>query len=351
MGSEFWQGRRVFLTGHTGFKGAWLSLWLQSLGAEVSGYALEPPSVPSLFEEAHVSCGMRSILADVRDGRRLAEELRAAAPEVVFHLAAQPLVRESYREPAETFTVNVMGTVNILEAVRLCPGVRAVVNVTTDKCYENREWVWGYRETDMLGGHDPYSSSKACSELATAAWRHSFFVGAASTGVATARSGNVIGGGDWGAERIIPDCVRATSGSGRVSLRNPGATRPWQHVLEPLSGYLLLAERLCGDPMAFSGAWNFGPLEQDAWTVERLVQKFCALWGEGLKYEADQGTHPHEAHHLKLDCSKADALLGWRPRWRLETALAKVVDWTRARGEGADLAALCREQIREYGAP
>jgi CDP-glucose 4,6-dehydratase len=351
MNGVFWKGRRVFLTGHTGFKGAWLSLWLQSLGAEVTGYALEPPSAPSLFELAGVARGMRSILGDVRDARRLAEELRAASPEVVLHLAAQPLVRESYRDPAGTFAVNVMGTVNLLEAVRACPGVRAVVNVTTDKCYENREWVWGYRECDALGGHDPYASSKACSELATAAWRASFFSGAAAPGVATARSGNVIGGGDWGAERVIPDCVRAASTGGRITLRNPGATRPWQHVLEPLGGYLLLAERLSADRAAYAGAWNFGPAEHDVWTVERLVQRFCALWGEGLACETVPGQHPHEANLLKLDCSKAGALLGWRPRWPLETALEKVASWTRAWRSGADLAAACREQIGEYGSP
>jgi CDP-glucose 4,6-dehydratase len=349
MNGGSWKGRRVFLTGHTGFKGAWLSLWLQSLGAEVTGYALEPPSEPSLFELAGVARGMRSVLADVRDGRRLADELAAAAPEVVFHLAAQPLVRASYRDAADTFATNVLGTVNLLEAVRGCPGVRAVVNVTTDKCYENREWVWGYRENDALGGSDPYAASKACSELATAAWRSSFFNGPASAGVATARSGNVIGGGDWGAERVIPDCVRAASRGDRIALRNPGATRPWQHVLEPLRGYLSLAEHLCSDPAGFAGAWNFGPAEQDVWTVERLVQRFCALWGEGLACETVPGAHPHEANLLKLDCSKAGALLGWQPRWPLETALEKVVAWTRAWRAGADLAAVCREQIREYG--
>ena len=350
MSDAFWRGRRVFLTGHTGFKGAWLSLWLQSLGAEVSGYALEPPSDPSLFELAAVARGMRSILADVRDGRRLADELAAAAPEVVIHLAAQPLVRESYRNPAATFAVNVMGTVNLLEAVRACPGVRAVVNVTTDKCYENREWVWGYRENDRLGGADPYAASKSCSELAAAAWRASFFSDAAAPGIATARSGNVIGGGDWGAERIIPDCIRAATNGARVTLRNPGSTRPWQHVLEPLGGYLLLAERLCSDPAGFSGAWNFGPAAEDVWTVARLVQRFCDLWGEGLACDTAPGPHPHEATLLKLDCAKAGALLGWQPRWPLETALAKVVEWTRAWRAGDDLAARCRAQIGEYGA-
>jgi len=350
MNDSFWKGRKVFVTGHTGFKGAWLSLWLQSSGAEVTGYALEPPTEPSLFALAAVARGMRSVLADVRDGRRLADELAAAAPEVVFHLAAQPLVRESYRNPAETFAINVGGTVNLLEAVRGCAGVRAVVNVTTDKCYENREWVWGYRETDRLGGADPYAASKACSELVAAAWRASYFSGPAAPGLATARAGNVIGGGDWGAERIIPDCLRAAVAGGRVTLRNPDAIRPWQHVLEPLAGYLLLAERLCADPGRYAGAWNFGPAEQGHWTVARLVRRFCALWGDGLECGTAAGQHPHEATFLKLDCSKAGALLGWQPRWTVDVALEKTVAWARAWRAGADVAAWCQAQITEYEA-
>ncbi len=354
QGASFWKGRRVFVTGHTGFKGSWLCLWLKSLGAEVTGYALEPPTEPSLFELCGLRAEVPTVVADVRDGERLRTELGQARPEIVFHLAAQPLVRAAYRAPAETYAVNVMGTVNLLEAARACGGVRALVNVTSDKCYENREWLWGYRENEPLGGRDPYASSKACSELVTQAYAASFFApgehAAHGTAVATARAGNIIGGGDWAGERLVPDCIRAVLRGEAVRIRSPLATRPWQHVLEPLAGYLLLAERLFDNGQAFGGPWNFGPADGDARTVEQVVRCLCAAWGEGAASILDPGPHPHEAHYLKLDCSKARAVLGWRPRWDLETAIDRVVAWTRVYQAGGDVRAACLAQIADYGA-
>ena len=350
---RFWEGRRVFVTGHTGFKGSWLCLALHRLGARVTGYALAPPTEPNLFELCRCGELVASLTADVRDAERLRSELAAAAPEVVFHLAAQPLVRESYLRPAETYDVNVMGTVNLLEAVRACPGVRAVVVVTTDKCYENREWVWGYRETDRLGGHDPYASSKACAELAASSWAASFFPAAAharhGVAVATARSGNVIGGGDWAADRIVPDFVRAALAGERLLVRAPGSVRPWQHVLDPLEGYLLLARRLHKDGPVCGGAWNFGPDERDIRSVEELVGKLSAAWGTGGRWEADTGDRPHETATLKLDSSKARSLLGWRPRWGIDAAVEKVVEWSHGYRDGGDLRRLCLDQIEAHG--
>ena len=349
---QFWRGKRVFLTGHTGFKGSWLSLWLASMGAEVTGYALEPPTRPSLFALCAVDAMVKSILSDIRDGERLTAALVNARPEVVFHLAAQPLVRESYRDPVNTYSTNVMGTVNLFEAVRRCGGVRAVVNVTTDKCYENREWIWGYRENEPLGGYDPYSSSKACSELVTAAYRNSFFPPDAhhdhGVAVASARAGNVIGGGDFATDRLLPDCVRAVLGGEKIVLRNPGAVRPWQHVLDPLAGYLLLAQRLVEDGPRFAEAWNFGPEESDARTVEWVVRRFCKEWGEGASYVVDQGDHPHEAGLLRLDCSKARQRLGWTPLCSVYKALAMVVEWTRSWNENGNVRETCIRQIKKF---
>lgn len=342
----FFAGKKVFVTGHTGFKGSWLSLWLSSMGAHVTGYALDPPTTPSLFSLARVSELVDSRIADVRDAESLARAMVEAQPEIVIHMAAQPLVRDSYIIPVETYATNVMGTVHLLEAVRGCPSVKAVVNVTTDKCYENREWVWGYRENEPMGGFDPYSSSKGCSELVTAAYRNSYFQ--RSVALASARAGNVIGGGDWATDRLIPDCISALLAGEPVRIRNPHAIRPWQHVLEPLSGYLSLAQKLYESGTEFAEGWNFGPTDDDAKPVEWIVECMCRLWGNGARYEIDAGDHPHEAHYLKLDCSKARMRLGWRPRWNLEIALDSIMEWTNVYRSAGDLRRCCLEQIDSY---
>ena len=349
----FWRGRRVLVTGHTGFKGGWLSLWLECLGAEVTGYALAPASSPNLYESANVATGLKeSIFADIRDFDRLRGVIRVARPEIVIHMAAQPLVRSSYADPIETYSVNVVGTVTLLEAIRRAGGVRAVVSVTSDKCYENREWAWGYRESDPMGGFDPYSSSKGCAELATAAMRASFFHPESWSGhkvaVASARAGNVIGGGDWAEDRLVPDLIRAFTAGRAAAVRRPEAVRPWQHVLEPLSGYLVLAERLVEDGPAYAEGWNFGPWETDAKEVGWLSKRVSELWGEGARCEGDRGVHPHEATFLRLDCSKARARLGWRPRWQLDRALEETVAWYRAFYGGTDVRALSVGQIEAY---
>jgi CDP-glucose 4,6-dehydratase len=354
MKPSFWIGKKVFVTGHTGFKGSWLSLWLRQLGARVTGYALQPPTNPSLFEVAHVAEGITSIIGDIRDGSMLSAAMRVATPDIVIHMAAQPLVRRSYVDPVETYSTNVMGTVNLLEAVRQTPSVRAVVNVTSDKCYENKEWVWGYRENEHMGGFDPYSSSKGCAELVTAAYRNSFFNSSHSeyhVALATARAGNVIGGGDWAEDRLIPDVLRAIRNGQRVKIRNPYATRPWQHVLEPLSGYLALAEALYTQGAAFAEAFNFGPTEEDAMPVQWIVEQLTHGWGEGATWQTDSTTHPHEAHYLKLDCTKARAALGWKPRWQLSQALHAIIVWHKAHSvlDGSqDMRALCLRQINDY---
>jgi CDP-glucose 4,6-dehydratase len=349
---SFWSGRPVFVTGHTGFKGSWLALWLTRLGARVHGYALSPPTDPSLFDLARIGQSVASTLADIRDFPALAAQLAAAAPEIVFHLAAQPLVRQSYADPLDTYAVNVLGTANLLQAVRAVPSVRAVVVVTTDKCYENLDWCWGYRENDRLGGHDPYSSSKACAELVTSSFRDSFFAArkgsAPSVAVASARAGNVIGGGDWAADRLIPDFVRATLARRPVSIRNPDAVRPWQHVLEPLDGYLLLAQRLYEDGESYAQAWNFGPQTDDVQTVRWMADRFASLWGAPARWEQDLGAHPHEARLLQLDVSKARAELGWRPRWRSADALQATVEWYRGHAAGADARELTLAQIDRF---
>ena len=347
MNPDFWKGKRVFITGHTGFKGGWLSLWLQSLGAEVHGYSLSPPTTPNLFSVARIGEGMASsTIADIRDFEQLAVSVQRAQPEIVFHLAAQPLVRYSYQNPAETYAVNVMGVVNLLETVRAAAGIKAVINVTTDKCYENREWPWGYRENEALGGHDPYSSSKGCAELVTAAYRNSFLAGA-GIALATARAGNVIGGGDWAAERLLPDILGAVDSGTPLLIRCPKAIRPWQHVLEPLSGYLTLAERLHGDGEVFAEAWNFGPADEDAQTVSWILEQ-VALGNPKLAWQITTSEQPHEAMHLKLDSSKARAQLPWRPRWCLQTALSKTLDWHQAWRNGCDMRAGTLAQIDEY---
>jgi len=347
MNRDFWRGKRVFLTGHTGFKGGWLGLWLADMGAEVYGYALPPPTEPNFFTTCDLASRLAgNTLADIRDADALTRAMQTARPEVVLHLAAQPLVRYSYTAPVETYAVNVMGTVNLLEAVRQTPGVRAVVNITTDKCYENREWVWPYRENEAMGGADPYSSSKACSELVTAAWRASF-LDAAGIHLASARAGNVIGGGDWAADRLIPDFLRAIDAGRTLHIRSPLATRPWQHVLEPLAGYLMLAEKLCENGSAFAEGWNFGPDENDTKPVGWIVEYLCEQVPEAA-WQCDTSPQPHEANMLKLDSSKAKSRLGWRPRWNLPAALGQTLAWHQAWKAGADMSQVSLGQIAAY---
>ena len=344
----FWRERRVLLSGHTGFKGAWLALWLQSMGAQVTGFSNDVPTRPSLYELADVGSGMQSIEADVRDPDALAAAMASSQPEVVIHMAAQSLVRRSFAEPRETYEVNLMGTVNVLDAVRLHPGeVRAVVNVTSDKCYENREWEWGYREDEPMGGHDPYSSSKGCAELVTDAFRRSFFSTADGPRLASARAGNVIGGGDWGEDRLVPDIMRAALADVEVRVRNPHSLRPWQHVLNPLSGYLLLAQALWAAP-EHAGGWNFGPTDEDARPVGWIVERLHELWPGELRWVLDDGPHPHEARYLKLDSSRARLRLGWRPLVGLGATLQSIVDWYRQLHDGADMRAVTLGQIESF---
>jgi CDP-glucose 4,6-dehydratase len=352
MNPEFWRDKRVFLTGHTGFKGSWLSLWLHHLNAKVTGFALPPPTQPALFEKARVAETMHSVIGDIRDLDALKRALRESGADIVIHMAAQPLVRLSYDEPLLTYETNVMGTANLLEAVRTCPSVRAVVVVTTDKCYENREWVWGYREDEALGGYDPYSSSKACAEIVTASYRRSYFnpekYDLHRCAIATARAGNVIGGGDWAMDRLLPDILKAFANRQMVMIRNPHAIRPWQHVLEPLSAYLLLAQRMYSEGCELAGAWNFGPREVDAQSVQMVVQQLASLWGSEASWKITPGEHPHEAHYLKLDVSKAAAQLGWVPRLPLKDALAWTVAWAHGDLAGKDARALCLDQIVRF---
>lgn len=343
-----YEKKTVLVTGHTGFKGAWLSLWLSRLGARVVGYAL-PPTTPSLFEEARLEESLTHLVGDVRDREALERTLSEHQPEIVFHLAAQPLVRYSYRSPVETYETNVMGTVNLLEAIRQTPSVKACLVVTSDKCYENREWVYAYRENDAMGGYDPYSSSKGCAELVTAAYRNSFFQ--AGPAIASVRAGNVIGGGDWAEDRIVPDCMRALASGFPIGVRNPHAVRPWQHVLEPLSGYLWLGARLLQEPAPHAEAWNFGPLGPSNVTVREVVERLVAFWGDGAWHTPELGaSQPHEAHFLKLDTTKATNLLGWRPVYDLETTLRAVSDWYAAfyRASDFDARAFTLSQIEAY---
>ena len=344
---RFWQGKKVLMTGHTGFKGSWLSLWLQALGADLLGIALEPPTRPSLFEVANVARGMDHQLTDIRDFAAVSAQMERLKPEIVFHLAAQPLVRASYQQPVETYSTNVMGTLHVLEAARGAGSVRAIVNITTDKVYENREWLWSYREDEPLGGSDPYSSSKACAELISAAYRRSFLA-EAGIALATARAGNVIGGGDWAPDRLVPDVLQALERGEPILVRNPRSIRPWQHVLEPLSGYLCLAESLHRSGQQYAEAWNFGPATEDARSVEWVVDRLCRAWGTDSSSSPQAGWHPHEAACLKLDSSKARERLQWTPIWPLETALAKTAKWHRAWLSGQDMHHHCLAEIGGY---
>lgn len=354
MNPGFWQGKRVLLTGHTGFKGSWLSLWLQSLGANVTGYALLPPTNPSLFDVADVARGMTSVLGDVRDFPKLLAVCAEHTPEIVIHMAAQPQVLYSYQNPVETYSTNVMGTVHLLEAVRKTASVKAVIIVTTDKCYENRESIWSYREFDPMGGFDPYSNSKACAELVSAAYRSSFFNSNkyAQHGVATAtvRAGNVIGGGDWTQNRLIPDILAAFEQGRKVNIRNPNAIRPWQHVMEPLRGYLTLAEQLFEHGPSFDEGWNFGPTDEDTKPVGWIVEQMAGLWGNNAQWQLDTGEYPHEAHYLKLDISKARSRLNWHPTLRLKDSLALIIDWSKHYKAGTNMRQQTLSQLQAYQA-
>lgn len=349
---DFWKGRRVFITGHTGFKGSWLCLWLDHLGAEVTGYALPPPTDPSLFEMANIAASMTSIIGDVTHQAALAGALAASKPEIIIHMAAQSLVRYSYQNPVETFSTNVLGTVNILDAARRVPTVRAVVCVTSDKCYHNEEWVWGYRENSRLGGDDPYSASKGCAELVVHSFQHSYFdpanQGNRVAAVASARAGNVIGGGDWALDRLVPDIIRSLLKNEPTLIRNPQATRPWQHVLEPLHGYLMLAERLFTEGHDFASAWNFGPPEQSEKTVGWIIETLYELWGVDFEWKKDQNPGPAECTFLKLDAAKARSYVGWRPKLDLPTTLEWIVHWTRCYQAGDDMRKVSLEDIQRF---
>jgi CDP-glucose 4,6-dehydratase len=352
MDTTFWQGKRVLLTGHTGFKGSWLSLWFQLVGVELLGYALEPPTNPNLFEVARVAEGMTSKIGDICDREQLQHVIANFQPEIVIHMAAQSVVRSSYVDPVFTYNTNVMGTVNLFEAIRQVGGVRAVVNITSDKCYENREWVWGYRENDPLGGYDPYSSSKACAELVTTAYRNSFFHPSDYTehgvAIASARAGNVIGGGDWTPDGLVADIVKSLLNQQPVSIRNPYATRPWQHVLDALNGYLTLVEQLYNKGPAFAQAWNFGPYESAVKPVGWLVEQLLSRWGENSTWEQDKAHQPHEANALSLDCSKARLKLGWEPKLSLEEALVQIIGWTKSYQAGDDMQQVTKASIHQF---
>jgi CDP-glucose 4,6-dehydratase len=335
--TDFWKGKKVFLTGHTGFKGSWLSLWLQNMGALVKGYSLDINSKPALFKIANVSAEMESEIGDIRNLEQLTKSLVSFSPDILIHMAAQPLVRLSYQEPVDTYTTNVIGTVNVLEAARKCPNLKAIVSVTTDKCYENKEWEWGYRENEPMGGHDPYSSSKGCAELVTSAYRKSFFSSENTASLASARAGNVIGGGDWAEDRLIPDILRAFEKSEPVVIRNPLSTRPWQHVLEPLSGYLVLAQELFLNGDEFAEGWNFGPKDEDCKPVSWVLDKMVESWGGNASWSLDKENNPHEAGFLKLDCSKAASRLKWKPKWNLQLTLKSIVDWHQVYSNGGDI--------------
>ena len=352
MNYEFWKGKRVFVTGHTGFKGSWLSLWLQQCGAIVSGYSLEPPTDPSLFNLADVASGMESNIGDIRDNENLKSIMLKFDPEIIFHMAAQPIVRQSYEDPLETYSTNVMGTANLLQTARESNNLKSILVITTDKCYENNEWYWGYRDTDRLGGYDPYSNSKACCELVVSSFRNSFFnqneYDQHGVAIASVRAGNVIGGGDWAADRLIPDAMRSFLNGEQLFARSPGAIRPWQHVLEPLRGYMALSQELFENGVAKAGAYNFGPDESDAQPVSWIMDRLCGVWKEGASWYTENIDQPHEANYLKLDCSKAKADLGWIPAWNLDRALEEIVEWYKSYRNNEDMRQVTLKQIKNY---
>lgn len=350
--NDLFKNKKVLITGHTGFKGSWLSLLLHQLGADVYGYALEPPTNPSLYNEAQLDKIVKSTIGDIRDFQKLKDTIDRIKPEIIIHMAAQPLVRASYKDPIETYSTNVMGTVNLFEAVRKSSGVKVIINVTTDKCYENREWHWGYRENEPMGGYDPYSNSKGCSELVTSSFRNSFFnpneFDKHGVALASARAGNVIGGGDWAEDRLIPDFIRAITKGEQLLIRSPYAIRPWQHVLEPLNGYLTLAAKLYEEGPRFAEAWNFGPEDNDAQNVEWITKNICEYWGENAAYKIDTNPQPHEANYLKLDCSKAKAELSWFPHWNIDQTLKSIVEWNKHRIYGENVREICSRQINHF---
>ena len=350
--NNIYKNRKVLITGHTGFKGSWLCILLNKLGADVYGYALEPPTKPSLYIEANIDEFVTSFIGDIRNLEYLQDVLKKVQPVIVIHMAAQPLVRESYKIPVETYAVNVMGTVHLLEACRNTSSVKAIVNVTTDKCYENQEWHWGYRETEPMGGYDPYSNSKGCSELVTSSYRNSYFnakdYSKHGVALASARAGNVIGGGDWADDRLIPDFIRAITKGEEVKIRSPYAIRPWQHVLEPLTGYLSLAAKLFTEGSNYAEPWNFGPDDKDAKNVEWITNTICKLWGDSASFSIDTNPQPHEANYLKLDCSKAKAELNWIPKWDIKKTLESIVNWNKAYLEGQNMRAFTEQQIKDY---
>lgn len=353
INKKFWQGKNVLITGCTGFKGSWLSVWLAELGVNVFGYSLKPPTVPSMFDLLKLDTKINYCEGDIRDYNHFTEFLNQTNPDIVIHMAAQPLVRYSYDNPIETYHTNVVGLVNVLEAIRHNKKVKAVINVTSDKCYENKEWIWGYREDESKGGYDPYSNSKGCAELVTSCYQKSYFnkdnYGKThNTLLASGRAGNVVGGGDWALDRLIPDMIKAIIDKKPVNIRNPSAIRPWQHVLEPLSGYLLLAEYLYNGDINIASGWNFGPHDKDVKNVEYVVSQLCRLWGDGASWVLDNNNHPHEANYLKLDCSKANLLLNWHPRWDIQTTLKNIVGWYKAYINNQDLYQITKEQINNY---
>jgi CDP-glucose 4,6-dehydratase len=348
LNRNFWKNKKVFITGHTGFKGSWLSLWLQDCGAILQGYALGPNTKQNLFDAASICNGMKSMIGDIRNLESLSKSMRNFAPDIVIHMAAQPLVKLSYDDPVKTYSTNVMGTVNVLESVRATSSVKAVVNVTTDKCYKNKEWIWGYREYDEMGGHDPYSNSKGCAELVTSAYRNSFFKYPGAAAIASARAGNIIGGGDWAKDRLIPDIFKSFENKEPVLVRNPSAIRPWQHVLEPISGYLLLAEQLYIHGETYSGGWNFGPNDEDVKPVSYIVEYLTSRWGKGVRWKHDEAKHPQEAILLKLDITKAKNLLKWKPKWSLNQTLDHTVSWQKEYLNGGNIKKITLEQINQF---